>query len=267
MPRTGDPFQTTEFGRWAHGTDLFAAERWMLEHYLDPDGSVVEGGTGGGRLLLALKARGFRQLAGFDFVPAMIEVAKERDAGRQIDFRVQDATCLDYPDAAFDQAVYFQQLLSVLHGDEARRRALRELHRILKPGGVALFSFLGIEARTRSFMGRAFLKYLRLYRALTFTRRGRQLLPWLKRGGKFNVGALWDAGPHVYWFRIPEVQDMLSAQGFEVFAAGVDHELARGIVHASCAELADRGGAGIIYVACRRTECPDRPALRESGGR
>jgi SAM-dependent methyltransferase len=247
-----DTFRTTEFESWAHRIDWSREERWMLEHFLDPEGSVVEGGTGGGRLVLALKAMGFRRMAGFDFVPAMIEVARQRDTDRLIDFRVQDATCLDYPDAAFDQAIYLQQLLCLLDGDEPRRRALGEVHRILKPGGVALFSFLGFEARTRSLVGRAFLKYLALYRALTFTRRHRQELPLLKRGGKPNARALWDAGPHVYWFSIPEVHDLLSAQGFEIFAAGVDHELARGIVHPSCAEMADGGSAGTIYAACRK---------------
>jgi hypothetical protein len=63
---------------------------------------------------------------------------------------------------------------------------------------------------------------------------------------------LLDAAPYLYWIRIPEVHDLLSSEGFEIFAAGVGNELDRGIIAASCAELAERGAAGTIYVACRR---------------
>lgn len=49
---------------------------------------------------------------------------------QQIEFRVQDATCLDFGDALFDQAIYLQQVLCFLETDETRRRALSELHRV-----------------------------------------------------------------------------------------------------------------------------------------
>lgn len=244
--------QTSEFDRWAYGSnEVQAEETFMLERYLDRDRSVLEGGTGGGRLVRSLQARGYQTLAGFDFVPGLIDVARQRDTSGKIEFRVQEATALDYADGAFEQAVYLQQIICGLDSDIARRQALRELRRILIPGGVALISFLGFEARCRSRLTSAFMAYLRLLRAVTFAPRGPQQFPMLKINKRLRLRGLWDAAPYLYWIRIPEVHDLLSSEGFEIFAAGVDHELAQGIVRSNCAELAERGAAGTIYVACR----------------
>src|SRR5262245_36837625 len=93
--------RTREFNRWAHGSrDVKPEEAFMLERYLDPDKSVLEGGTGGARLLRFLQKRGFKSLAGFDFVAELIELNRERDASGEIDFRVLEATSLDYADGS-----------------------------------------------------------------------------------------------------------------------------------------------------------------------
>lgn len=244
--------QSSEFDRWAYGNnDVKPEEALMLERFLDPGRSVLEGGTGAGRLVRSLAARGFQSLAGFDFVPALIDVARQRDTSGKIEFRVLEATSLDYADGSFEQAIYLQQIISGLESDAARRQALRELRRVLVPGGVAIISFLGFEARSRSRFMSAFMIYLRLLRAVTFAPRGPQELPMLKLNERLRLRGLLDAGPYMYWIRIPEVHDLLSSEGFDIFAAGVDHELDQGVVRSSCAELAEHGGAGTIYVACR----------------
>src|SRR5687767_9768929 len=122
MPTTFEVFaKTREFDRWAYGNnDVQSEEALMLERYLDPELRVLEGGTGAGRLVRFLKARGFRSLAGFDFVPALVDVARQRDESGEIAFHVQDATKLDFADGQFDQAVYLQNILCGLECDMER---------------------------------------------------------------------------------------------------------------------------------------------------
>ena len=64
-----------------------------------------------------------------------IDIADTFDAGarKAVDLRVMDATDLDFPDAAFDLVYSFHALEHI--ADD--RGALREMNRVLKPGGLA----------------------------------------------------------------------------------------------------------------------------------
>ena len=119
-----------EFNQWAYREELEPGETFLINKYLDPQRRTLEAGSGGGRLLLAMQEAGFTDLHGFDFLPEFVAVAKQRDERQTIDFRVQDATQLDYPDSSFDQLVYLQQVLCFIATDQARQQAIREAVRI-----------------------------------------------------------------------------------------------------------------------------------------
>ncbi len=68
----------------------------------------------------------------FDYMPEQINLARKRKLG--VDFFVGDLTKLDPSDATFD-AVF---ILRVLHHIPEWRKALFEVSRVLKPGGVML---------------------------------------------------------------------------------------------------------------------------------
>ena len=155
-----------------------------------------------------------------------------RDPSGAIDYRVQDATRLEYPDATFDTALYLAGVLCFLEEAPLRDRALAEARRILRPGGVAIFGLNCLDGRERSAGFRTYSRYLALLRRARGSSRSAQLLPWLRRRGWPNPRALLDRGPHVYWFRIAEAAERLEAAGFRIVAAGSAAEVARG-------ELAD----------------------------
>jgi SAM-dependent methyltransferase len=73
---------------------------------------------------------------GIDLTNASIELARKRFelAGLRGEFRIADAEQLDFPDNAFD-LVYSH---GVLHHTPDTARAVREIHRVLKPGGRAI---------------------------------------------------------------------------------------------------------------------------------
>jgi ubiquinone/menaquinone biosynthesis C-methylase UbiE len=81
-------------------------------------------------------ARAGAVYTGIDLTEAAINLARQRFAlsGLQGDFRVSDAEGLDFPDESFD-LIYSH---GVLHHTPDIEAAVREIHRVLKPGGRAL---------------------------------------------------------------------------------------------------------------------------------
>jgi SAM-dependent methyltransferase len=224
-------YEEKVFDSWASRSSLTEIEERLVARFLRPDRSTLEAGTGGGRILLELYERGFRDLHGFDYVPAFIDAARERDTSGAIDFSVQDAVALDYPDERFEQAIYLQQVLCFIEDPEDRTRAMQEAIRVLQPGGVALFSFLCFESRASHPLYSAFTRYLRLHRRVRRRSTSTQYQPWLKTDERPNLAALADRGPYVYWYRLEEALDALDRTGFEIAWAAVH---------------------GMLFVACRR---------------
>jgi SAM-dependent methyltransferase len=245
-------FGTVEREYWTEASGLKPDERALIERYLVRDATTVEAGTGGGRILREMRRLGFSSLAGFDFVPELIAEARSADRSDELRLEVQDAARLTYPDASFEQVLYMQQLLSSMESAADRQGVVGEAFRILKPGGVALFSLLPYEVRARSVRHRPYLLYLRGLRRLRGTKRSDQLLPRLRMRGRFNPAALRDSGPYVYWYGSEEVERELAAAGFEITAIGTTPQVLGGDMPSSASALRGAKLAGTLYVVCRR---------------
>ena len=116
--------------------------RLILERLaLSPDDLLLEVGCGGGAFLREALASGCRAKA-VDHSPEMVETALElnRDAVREgrLEIREADAGKLPYADASCTSAVS----TGVFHFLPDPGRALREIHRVLRPGG-RLIVFVG----------------------------------------------------------------------------------------------------------------------------
>lgn len=245
-------FGTVEREYWAEAAGLKPDERALIERYLDRDATTLEAGTGGGRILAEMSRLGFTSLAGFDFVPELVSEARRADPTGGIRFEVGDARQLEYPDAGFEQVLYLQQLLSAIEDEGDRRRVIREAHRILAPGGVALLSVLPYEVRTRSARHRPYLLYLRALRRVRRSDRPAQLLPRLRMRGRLNPAALRDSGPHVYWYRTEEIARELSGAGLEIAALGSTPQVVGDRMPSSAGALREERLEGTLYVVCRK---------------
>lgn len=245
-------FRTSEFELWARNAGLIEEEKFLLPRYLRPDASTLEAGTAGGRILHELAALGFQSLRGFDNVPELIAEARQRDQTGRITFDVEDAVKLSYADGAFDQIIYLQQILCCIADEQARLSALREAHRVLRPGGVALISFLGWEVRSRDPRYLPFIVWLRMLRACSGSRIPMQALPWFKRGVRFNWGVLSDAGPYVYWYRVEEAYRQLADCGFVVQGMGSGRQVREGRLLTSIDEFARAPRSGMYYFVCTK---------------
>jgi ubiquinone/menaquinone biosynthesis C-methylase UbiE len=100
-------------------------------------GEVLEVAIGTGRNLpFYPNGSAITRLAGVDWSPGMLAIARERAAaiGRDADLRQGDAQALDFPDSSFDTVLCALGLCAI--PDD--RRAVTEMARVLRPGGRLL---------------------------------------------------------------------------------------------------------------------------------
>jgi ubiquinone/menaquinone biosynthesis C-methylase UbiE len=93
---------------------------------------VLDVATGGGNTAISA-ARRFCEVTGIDYVPELIEYARNRAEveGVEVSFEVGDAEDLPYPDASFDVVL---STLGVMFAPDQEKTA-RELLRVCRPGG------------------------------------------------------------------------------------------------------------------------------------
>lgn len=124
----GDGYELV-MGRWS---------RRLVLPFLDFVGSrsgerVLDVGCGTGHLACALIATsGAAEVHGVDLSPEYVAHARARHRGPQFEFHVGDACALGYADRSFDSAL----ALLVLHFVPQPERAIAEMRRVTKPGGL-----------------------------------------------------------------------------------------------------------------------------------
>src|SRR6201987_2211436 len=113
--------------RWARRVN-------MLSKHLAPGMRVLELGCGTGYFTREL-ARSEAEIVALDVSPELLEVARANCSAPNVRYEIQNAYNLSYSDAVFDSVVGS----SVLHHLEIQD-ALREIYRVLKPGGRISFA-------------------------------------------------------------------------------------------------------------------------------
>jgi ubiquinone/menaquinone biosynthesis C-methylase UbiE len=111
--------------------------RFILKQMGDIRGKLLlDLGCGAGENSVYFAKQGARCVA-TDYSPGMVEIALQLAAanGVEIEGRTANAMALDFPDNTFD-LVYASNLL---HHIPDPKIALKEMHRVLKPGGKACF--------------------------------------------------------------------------------------------------------------------------------
>lgn len=112
----------------------------FLLPYLEPGMEILDAGCGVGAIALDLAASvAPRRVVGVDVDESQLEAARETAAERGLtnaSFELGSAYELPFPDASFD-VVYANTVLLYLREPV---RALQELRRVLRPGGIAAVS-------------------------------------------------------------------------------------------------------------------------------
>ncbi len=152
------------YTRAAHELGLWASERILIERFFpDRDAPLLEAGCGAGRVTIGLWSLGYHRLTAFDFARELVDqavsLAAERGA-EAIRFLQADVTRLprrpfsvrkpraptapsnthEGGHAPFAGALFMFNGLMQIPGRANRRQALRELHRVCRPGAPLLFT-------------------------------------------------------------------------------------------------------------------------------
>ena len=114
-------------------------DRHLLNRFAEAmrgGGLVADLGCGPGHVARYLDAQGVR-MVGIDISPGMIRVASELHPA--LDFRLGDMAALDLPDGSLAGVIAFYAIVH-FKPDELGP-VLREISRVLSPGGLALLAF------------------------------------------------------------------------------------------------------------------------------
>jgi SAM-dependent methyltransferase len=99
-------------------------------------GPACDMGCGPGHIARYLQDRGV-EVCGVDLSPAMVERARRLTP--EVEFRQGDMMTLEEADGAWAGIVAFYSIIHIPRGDMVQ--ALRELWRVLRPGGILLLAF------------------------------------------------------------------------------------------------------------------------------
>ena len=108
------------------------------------NGSVLEIAPGPGYFCIELAKLGNYQITGLDISKSFVEIARRNaaNAGLKIDFREGNASAMPFQDNTFD----FTFCQAAFKNFSEPVRAIAEMHRVLRPGGLSVISDLRRDA-------------------------------------------------------------------------------------------------------------------------
>lgn len=137
------------YAKAAHRLGLWASERIMIERtFPDLATPLLEAGCGAGRVCVAMHELGYTNLTAFDFAQELVDQAVALAADRRAPITIHhaDATKLTSHPAFAAPAPAFSGCLFMFNGlmqiplRRNRRRALRQLAAVCRPGAPLLFT-------------------------------------------------------------------------------------------------------------------------------
>ncbi|MDQ8186842.1 class I SAM-dependent methyltransferase [Pelagicoccus sp. SDUM812002] len=131
---------------------LWESEKLLFSKYFSREESLLDLGCGAGRVAIGLWEEGFESVLGTDLAEGMVQESREiADClGCPFRFQREDATDLSFEEGRFSGVVFAFNGLMQIPGRQVREAALQQVYRVLRPGGVFIFSTLDREDRLYS---------------------------------------------------------------------------------------------------------------------
>jgi SAM-dependent methyltransferase len=135
VARSGDPrsvdFYSRDPGLWP------IEERLIREFTRPPPASILDLGCGAGRTTHGLRRAGWKT-CGLDLSEPLLRSAQRRFP--DLPLLQADATALTFASQSFDAVLFSFNGLDYVYPEAAREQCVTEVYRVLRPGGVFVFS-------------------------------------------------------------------------------------------------------------------------------
>lgn len=126
----------------AANVGLWSSEEKIFTRVFQPSDSILELGCGAGRIAIGLYELGFDKILASDYSRPMVNGARQLATTLEyrIPFRVCDATQLEFEENVFDGVIFGFNGLMQIPKAANREQALKEVFRVLRPGGFFVFT-------------------------------------------------------------------------------------------------------------------------------
>lgn len=127
--------------------------------YVPPDSQILDYGCGYGRSCAELMKKGYSNVIGTDFSSEMIR--RGRSMYPELNLQHIDNSTLPFPDHSFF-ACTLLAVLTCIPTDAGQQEMIKDLYRILKPGGIFLLSDYIIQEDDRNL--KRYRKFAEIYK-------------------------------------------------------------------------------------------------------
>lgn len=119
----------------------------LLRDLLPPDAKILDYGCGYGRTCSELMDGGYDDVIGIDISEEMVKRGRHLD--QKLNLRTFDGRSPGFSDGSFD-ACFLMAVLTCIPSDAGQEGAIAEVHRLLRPGGIAFISDYPLQTDTRN---------------------------------------------------------------------------------------------------------------------
>jgi SAM-dependent methyltransferase len=124
--------------------ELMPVEELLFAEFFNPGEPLLDIGCGAGRTTCQLVEKGFK-VVGVDLSETLLDAARARCP--RAEFHHADVRYMPFEDGAFSQALFSFNGMDQVHPIADYLKALKEIGRTLKPGGILIYSGHNIIGR------------------------------------------------------------------------------------------------------------------------
>ncbi|MBU0471248.1 MAG: methyltransferase domain-containing protein [Nanoarchaeota archaeon] len=194
---------------------LWPSEKIIYTKYFKKGFSVLDIGCGSGRTTFQLAKMGYK-IIGLDLTPAMINSAKNfcKEFKMKMDFRLGDATKLEFKNQSFDNAIFSFAGWDQVPGRKNRLKVLEEVYRVIRPNGYFIFT-----SHIRTYLSKwCFLwliQFIKMY-ILRYLRFKIKEQEWGDRFFKKAKSETFHNNQYIHIPSLKEVKKQIEKAGFEL---------------------------------------------------